>query len=45
MVWLEFEPGVAEWLAQVNPLSYGGTPQAPKVNKVLLTHQIKPYVV
>ena len=26
MVWLGLEPGVAEWLAQTNPLSYGSTP-------------------
>ena len=26
MVCLGFEPGTAEWKAQTNPLSYGGTP-------------------
>ena len=26
MMWLGFEPGVAGWKAQANPLSYGGTP-------------------
>ena len=26
MVCLGFEPGVAGWKAQTNPLSYGGTP-------------------
>ena len=26
MVCLGFKPGVAEWLAQTDPLSYGGTP-------------------
>ena len=26
MVWLRLEPGVAEWKAQTNPLSYGGAP-------------------
>ena len=27
MVCLGFEPGVAGWKAQKNPLSYGGTPK------------------
>ena len=27
MVCLGFEPGVAGWKAQMNPLSYGGTPK------------------
>ena len=27
MVCLGFEPGAAGWKAQMNPLSYGGTPQ------------------
>ena len=26
MVWLVLKPGAAEWKAQTNPLSYGGTP-------------------
>ena len=26
MVYLGLEPGAAEWKAQTNPLSYGGTP-------------------
>ena len=26
MVCLGFEPGAAGWKAQMNPLSYGGTP-------------------
>ena len=28
MACLGVEPGVAEWKAQTNPLSYGGTPEA-----------------
>ena len=28
--WSEFEPGTARWLAQTNPLSYGG-PQSKDV--------------
>ena len=27
MVCLGFEPGAARWKAQMNPLSYGGTPK------------------
>ena len=29
MVYLGFEPGAAGWKAQMNPLSYGGTPKLP----------------
>ena len=32
MVCLGLEPGVAEWKAQTNPLSYGGTPP-PRIAK------------
>ena len=31
MVCLGFEPGVAGWKAQTNPLSYGGTPNNPQL--------------
>ena len=38
MVCLSLEPGAAEWNAQTNPLSYGGTPYNGiflKVNSIL----------
>ena len=30
MVCLGFKPGTAKWLARMNPLSYGATPQGSK---------------
>ena len=32
MVCLGFEPGAAGWKAQMDPLSYGGTPKAAKLD-------------
>ena len=36
MVCLGFEPGVAGWKAQMNPLSYGGTPEVGHVNPLFI---------
>ena len=36
MVCLGLEPGAAEWKAQMNPLSYGGTPEIMDCCIVLL---------
>ena len=37
MVCLGFEPGAAGWKAQMDPLSYGGTPQNCLLPDSLLT--------
>ena len=40
MVCLGLEPGVAEWLAQTNPLSFGGT--FPLFNEEVPYKSLKP---
>ena len=37
MVCLGFEPGAADWKAETNPLSYGGTPT--HLHSVICTNQ------
>ena len=37
MVCLGLEPGMAEWKAQTNSLSYGGTPGPPPHCKMLFS--------
>ena len=37
MVCLGLEPGVAEWMALTNPLSYGGTAMRSLILKIYFT--------
>ena len=40
MVCLGFEPGAAEWKAQTDPLSYGGTPKTGRFDRWISAHFI-----
>ena len=38
MMCLGLEPGEAGWMAQTNPLSYGGTPSRPYLKSMLFVN-------